>query len=197
MSALNFMSHGTQDPYVSALLEGQRHYPPALAGSINAIAAAGAIVGGIIFGALSQRLGRRNTMMICAILGLLIVPLWALSHVLALIAAGGFMMQVAVQGVWGIIPAHLNEISPPEIRGTFPGFTYQLGNLIASPTLTIIALLATKHFPLPDGKPNYAVAMSVFTAFVLVLVVVMVAIGYRVVPERREGALAGEAPSDA
>ncbi|MFN2448735.1 MAG: MFS transporter [Candidatus Baltobacteraceae bacterium] len=192
MTALNYMSHGTQDPYVTAFLNGQHDFNPGLSGTINAIAAVGAICGGIFFGALSQRFGRRNMMMICALLGLLIVPLWALSHTVALLAAGGFLMQFAVQGAWGIIPAHLNEISPPDIRATFPGFTYQLGNLIAAPTLTIEALLATKKFALPGGAPNYAAAMAVFVAAALAFVVVMVAIGYRVAPERRDELLAGE-----
>jgi SHS family lactate transporter-like MFS transporter len=193
MAAFNFMSHGTQDPYVSAFLNTQHHFSPGLSGTINSISAIGAIIGGILFGALSQRFGRRNMIVVCAILGGALIPLWAFSTTIAMLALGGFLMQVMVQGAWGIIPAHLNEISPPEVRGTFPGFTYQLGNLIASGTLTIEALLASKTFPLPGGHPNYAMAMAVFTGAVFILVIIMTAIGYLVIPERREGAFAAAA----
>ncbi len=186
MAAFNFMSHGTQDAYVSAFLNGQHRFSPGLSGAINSIAAVGAIAGGIFFGAMSQRFGRRSIILVCAVLGGALIPLWALSSTVALLALGGFLMQVMVQGAWGIIPAHLNEISPPQIRGTFPGFTYQFGNLIASATLTIEALLASKTFVLPGGHPDYAMAMAVFTGAVFVLVIALTAIGYFVVPEHRE-----------
>ena len=192
MSAFNFMSHGTQDPYVSAFLNGQHRFSPALSGTINSIASVGAIVGGILFGALSQRFGRRNMIVTCAILGGALIPLWAFSTTAALLGLGGFLMQVMVQGAWGIIPAHLNEISPDDVRGTFPGFTYQMGNLIASGTLTIQAVLATYTFRLPSGEPNYAKAMAVFAGAVFAFVIVMTAIGYFVVPERRERVFAVE-----
>jgi SHS family lactate transporter-like MFS transporter len=186
MAAFNFMSHGTQDPYVSAFLNGQHAFSPALSGTINSIASVGAIIGGIFFGGLSQRYGRRNMIVLCAILGGAVIPLWAFSHTIAMLTLGGFLMQVMVQGAWGIIPAHLNEISPPEVRGTFPGFTYQFGNLIASGTLTIEAVLASQKFPLPNGHPNYAMAMAVFIGAVFIAVIVMTLIGYSVVPEYRD-----------
>ena len=190
MAAFNFMSHGTQDPYVSAFLNGQHGFSPGVSGTINAIASIGAIVGGILFGATSQRFGRRRTMIVCAVLGIALIPLWAFSATAALLGLGGFLMQVMVQGAWGIIPAHLNEISPEEVRATFPGFTYQLGNLIAAATLTIEALLAKKTFPLPGGAPNYAMAMAVFAAGAFALVIIMTAIGYVIVPERRQRSFA-------
>ena len=188
MAAFNFMSHGTQDPYVSAFLNGQHRFSPGLSGTINSISAIGAIVGGIGFGALSQRFGRRRMIVVCAVLGGALIPLWALSSTVAMLALGGFLMQVMVQGAWGIIPAHLNEISPPGVRGTFPGFTYQLGNLIASGTLTIEAVLASRTFG-TETHPNYAMAMAVFAGAVFLLVIVMTAIGHWVIPERRERAL--------
>jgi SHS family lactate transporter-like MFS transporter len=129
------------------------------------------------------------------VLGGALIPLWAFSSTAALLGLGGFLMQLMVQGAWGIIPAHLNEISPEDVRGTFPGFTYQLGNLIASATLTIEAVLAKNTFPLPDGKPNYAMAMAVFTGAVFVFVIIMTAIGYLVTPERRQEAFAAAAVS--
>ncbi len=191
MAAFNFMSHGTQDPYVSAFLDGQHHFAPALSGTINSVASIGAICGGIFFGWISQRFGRRLTIVLCAILGLLFVPLWAFSQTIMLLAAGGFLMQVAVQGAWGIIPAHLNEISPDEIRGTFPGFTYQLGNLIASGTLTIIAALATSKFGTAHA-PNYAAAMAAFAIGTFLLVIILTLLGFKVVPEARERRLGAQ-----
>lgn len=193
MAAFNFMSHTSQDPYVSAFLKKQLGMTAGLAGGIGSLTAIGAIAGGILFGALSQRLGRRNIMIACAVLGLAFIPLWVFSHGIAALALGGALMQFAVQGAWGIIPAHLNEISPGGIRGTFPGFTYQLGNLIAAPTLTIVAVLArTPQWKLPGGADNYGAAMAVLLGVMFVFLIVMVAIGYKVAPERRHDALAGE-----
>ena len=189
MAAFNFMSHGTQDPYVSAFLEGQHKLSPALAGTINSIAAVGAIAGGMLFGALSQRFGRRATIALCAGLGLLLIPLWAFGSTVAMLALGGFLMQVAVQGAWGIIPAHLNEIAPQSIRGTFPGFTYQLGNLIAAGTLTIVAALAGSTFGTAK-HPNYALAMAAFCSAAFVVVLILALAGRYVVPEDRHKSLA-------
>ena len=125
---------------------------------------------------------------VCAVLGGAFIPLWAFSSTAAMLGLGGFLMQFAVQGAWGIIPAHLNEISPANMRGTFPGLTYQLGNLIAAATLTIIAALASHKFG-TRAHPDYATAMAVFSAGVFVLVIAFTLLGYRVVPERRERAL--------
>lgn len=193
MASLNFMSHTTQDPYVSLFLKKQVGFSPAIAGGIGSFTAIGAIAGGILFGWLSQRYGRRNMMLTCAALALLFVPLWVFGHGIAALAAGGALMQLAVQGAWGIIPAHLNEISPGSIRGTFPGFTYQLGNLIASPAVTVISILAgSKALALPNGAANYGGAMAAMLAAVLVFVIVMIAVGYRMAPEHRERSLAGD-----
>lgn len=190
MAAFNFMSHGTQDPF-PAFLTKQLDFSPQAVGSITAIAAVGAICGGVFFGWLSQRFGRRSSILVCAALGLLMIPLWAYSHTFATLAAGGFLMQFAVQGAWGIIPAHLNEISPGAIRGTFPGFVYQVGNLIAAGTLQIIASRA-QAAPLPNGHPNYGHAMAGFILVVFLGVILMTSIGYFVVAERRDAAFATE-----
>lgn len=189
MAAFNFMSHGTQDPYATFLTK-QHGFTPAAVGSINAVASVGAIIGGIFFGWLSQRLGRRVCIIICAVLGAFAIPMWAFSHTVATLAAGGFVMQFMVQGAWGIIPAHLNEIAPSLARGTFPGFVYQLGNLIASGTLQIEAALAAGRFALPNGAADYARAMATFMVFVFVAVIVMTAIGFAVRKEGRETAFA-------
>lgn len=183
MAAFNFMSHGTQDAYATFLTK-QHGFSSAIVGQINSIAALGAISGGIFFGWLSQRIGRRIAIVIAAVLAMAMIPLWAFSQTYAMLALGGFAMQFMVQGAWGVIPAHLNEIAPPLVRGTFPGFVYQVGNLIASPTLTIIAWLATQGFEL-TGTADYSHAMATVTMCALVAVVVLSLIGFLVRPEGR------------
>ena len=188
MATFNFMSHGTQDSYATFLTK-QHGFSPALVGSINSVASIGAIIGGIVFGALSQRFGRRAMIVVCAIFGAAIIPLWAFSHTAAMLAAGGFAMQFFVQGAWGIIPAHLNELAPSGVRGTFPGFTYQLGNLIAAGTLQIEAALAAGPFA-SSGHADYAKSMAVFMIVTFAAVIVMTLLGRIVKPESREAALA-------
>ena len=117
----------------------------------------GAIAGGLIFGSLSQRFGRRYTVVFCAVLGLPIVPLFAYSHTAAMLCLGSFLMQFAVQGAWGVIPAHLTEMSPDAIRGFYPGVTYQLGNLLAAFNLPIQERLAASHgYPVRLGGDDRA-----------------------------------------
>jgi SHS family lactate transporter-like MFS transporter len=185
MACFNFMSHGSQDLYVT-FLRLQHGLTPQIAGTINYIAAIGAILGGIAFGWLSQRFGRRWMIIAAAVLGLIFVKIWTGGTTFETLAAGGFLMQFAVQGAWGIIPAHLNEISPVLARGTFPGFVYQLGNLIAAGTPQIIATLAATTYAFPDGKANYGAAMSIFMYIVFAAVIVFTAIGFAVSPENRE-----------
>ncbi len=185
MAAFNFMSHGTQDIYATFLTK-QHGFSPALVGQLGSVTAIGAILGGVIFGALSQRFGRRICIVIAALLGLIAIPLWAFGSTIALLALGGFLMQFMVQGAWGIIPAHLNEIAPSLARGTFPGFVYQLGNLIASPTSQIIAALAATRFAFPNGSPDYGHAMATFMLLIFAAVIVMTILGNAIRPERRE-----------
>jgi SHS family lactate transporter-like MFS transporter len=171
-------------------LRVQHGFTPQLAGAINQIAAVGAILGGIVFGWLSQRFGRRWMIIAAAVLGLIFVKVWTGGTTFETLAIGGFLMQFAVQGAWGIIPAHLNEISPVLARGTFPGFVYQLGNLIASGTLPIITGLAATTYAFPDGKANYGAAMSIFMYIVFAAVIVFTAIGFAVSPENRDASFA-------
>lgn len=189
MTAFNFMSHGTQDLYPT-FLALQHGFSPAWVGTLTAIMNVGAIVGGIFFGRLSQRFGRRNVIILCAVLGMAMIPLWAFSQTILLLGVGGFLMQVMVQGAWGIIPAHLNEISPGNVRGTFPGFTYQIGNLISAGALQMEAAFAKNNFPLPSGHPDYAKAMAVVAVIVFAAVAVFTAVGYFVTPEHRDAELA-------
>jgi MFS transporter, SHS family, lactate transporter len=192
MSAFNFLSHGSQDPYVT-FLRLQRGFSPAAAFNLNSIAALGAIGGGIIFAWLSQRYGRRWTIVAACVLGILMLKIWVGGTSFWALALGGFVMQFAVQGAWGIIPAHLNEIAPGLARGTFPGFVYQIGNLIASPTLPILTSLAATRFVLPNGGADYATAMLIFVGITFVAVIVFTLLGFGVVPERREAALTSQA----
>ena len=117
----------------------------------------GAIIGGLFFGTLSQRFSRRYTVIFCALLGLPIVPLFAYSRTAAMLCLGSFLMQLCVQGAWGVIPAHLTEMSPDAIRGLYPGVTYQLGNLLAAFNLPIQERLAESHgYPFALGGDDRA-----------------------------------------
>ncbi|HLI97783.1 MAG TPA: MFS transporter [Candidatus Baltobacteraceae bacterium] len=184
MAAFNYMSHGTQDLYPTFLSQ-QHGFSPALTGTLTAIMNVGAIIGGVLFGWLSQRFGRRNMIMVCVGFGIALIPLWAYSQTAVALGVGAFLMQVVVQGAWGIIPAHLNEISPRTMRGTFPGLTYQLGNLISANALQLEAAFAADKFPTPSGHPDYAKAMAVVAIVVFVAVFILAAIGNFVIPERR------------
>lgn len=140
MFGFNSFSHGTQDLYPT-FLEKNHFFTPSQVRTVTVLASLGALLGGIAFGSLSERIGRRRAIVLAALCALPMIPLWAYSHTLPMLAAGGFLMQFMVQGAWGVIPAHLNELSPPEVRGTFPGFAYQVGNLLASWNAVIQARL--------------------------------------------------------
>jgi SHS family lactate transporter-like MFS transporter len=131
MFGFNSFSHGTQDLYPTFLARNHLFDPPTVR-TVSMIGSIGALLGGICFGTWSERIGRRRAIAIAALLAIPMIPLWAYSHTVAMLAVGGFLMQFMVQGAWGVIPAHLNELSPPAVRGTFPGFAYQLGNLLSS-----------------------------------------------------------------
>jgi MFS transporter, SHS family, lactate transporter len=187
LAAMNAMSHGTQDLYAT-LLQKQRGFSAGLTSALAIVAAFGAIAGSFTCGPLSQRFGRRPVVMVCGALAACTIPLWAFSPTIPLLALGAFIMQFMVQGAWGVIPAHLNELSPGDIRGTFPGFTYQLGNLIAAGVAQLEASIA-QGLPLPGGAFNYASAMAMVTAGVLACVVALAGVGYFVRKENRHAAL--------
>ncbi len=136
MACFNFFSHGTQDIY-PRYLQRQHHIVGPSLTTIVVIYNIGAMLGGIAFGTISQRIGRRRAIGLAAALSLPMLPLWAFSSAPVWIGLGAFLMQVCVQGAWGVIPVYLNEISPPPIRGTFPGLTYQLGNFLAALNLPL------------------------------------------------------------
>jgi SHS family lactate transporter-like MFS transporter len=130
MAAMNFMSHGTQDMYPTLLKTFG--YDKARIADITILSMIGAVIGGLVFGAYSDRSGRRRAMIIAASCGLVVLPMWIAGFSPLTTVVGVFLMQFFVQGAWGIIPAHINELSPPSHRGFFPGFAYQLGVLCAS-----------------------------------------------------------------
>lgn len=131
MFAFNSFSHGTQDLYPT-FLQKDHKFGPQTVGMIAIIANIGALLGGIVFGNWSEKIGRRKAIVVAALLAIPLIPLWAYSRTAPMLALGGFLMQFFVQGAWGVVPAHLNELSPPAVRGTFPGFAYQLGNFLSS-----------------------------------------------------------------
>ena len=145
MFAFNSFSHGTQDLYPT-FLERNMKYTPQTTGLIVIIYNLGALLGGILFGTWSERIGRRRAIILAALLAIPVIPLWAYSHTVPMFALGGFLMQFMVQGAWGVVPAHLNELSPPSVRGTFPGFAYQLGNLLSSRNAVIQAKLVETRY---------------------------------------------------
>jgi MFS transporter, SHS family, lactate transporter len=145
MFAFNSFSHGTQDVYPT-FLQKNLQFTPKTVGLIAIVYNCGALLGGILFGTWSERIGRRRAIVIAALLAIPVVPLWAYSHSVPMLAAGGFLMQFMVQGAWGVIPAHLNELSPPAVRGTLPGFAYQIGNLLSSRNSVIQARLAETRY---------------------------------------------------
>ena len=175
MTAFNYMSHGTQDLYPT-FLQKQRGLGVSQTAAISIIYNLGAISGGFVFGALSQRWGRRRSIITAASLGVLLIPVWVFSPDLPLLIIGGFFMQFMVQGGWGVVPVHLNELSPPESRGTFPGLTYQLGNLISANAALLEAKVA-EHFRTASGQPNYAMTLAVLALVVFVVLIVLTAIG--------------------
>jgi SHS family lactate transporter-like MFS transporter len=175
MTAFNAMSHGTQDMYQTFLGE-QRHYGVTQKAATGIIYAFGAICGGTLMGHVSQKLGRRRAIILTAACGILLIPLWVFSPGYVLLVIGGFAMQFMVQGAWGIVPVHLNELSPDAVRGTFPGFAYQLGNLFAANTAVVEAQLAS-HFRGASGHPDYAKALALFAVAIFLALIVLAAIG--------------------
>jgi MFS transporter, SHS family, lactate transporter len=136
MTMMMFLSHGTQDLYPH-FLKNVHGFPSATVSYIAIFYNVGAVLGAIVFGQLSEKSGRRRSMIAALLLSLAVIPAWAFGGSLAVLAAGAFLMQVGVQGAWGVIPAHLSELSPGAVRGLMPGFAYQLGILFAAPTNSI------------------------------------------------------------
>lgn len=168
MTAMMFASHGTQDMYPT-FLQRQWHYGPPTRAAITAISGVGAILGGMAFGYFSDRKGRRRSIITAFVLGAAIIPLWAYAPNQALLIVGAFLMQFMVQGAWGVIPAHLAELSPDSVRALLPGFAYQSAGVIASSVVYIEAVYAQ--------RTSYATAMALTAISVFVVASVMALIG--------------------
>jgi SHS family lactate transporter-like MFS transporter len=182
MAAFNFFSHGTQDLYPS-FLKIEHKLSVHTASAILVCMNIAAILGGLGFGTLSQRFGRRRGIVVAALCSLPVLPLWAFSQDPLMLGVGAFLMQICVQGAWGIIPAHLNELSPPAIRATFPGLTYQLGNLIASGNATLQSGIADTYF-----HKDLSWAMAGVAGTVAIVIAVLVGFGR----EAREVRMGGD-----
>jgi SHS family lactate transporter-like MFS transporter len=171
MTAFTSFSHGTQDLYPT-FLQKDHALAPSTVGLVVVIANIGALLGGICCGTLSERLGRKRAIIVSALLALPMIPLWAWSHSVASLAIGGFLMQFMVQGAWGVIPAHLNELSPAPVRAIFPGLAYQLGNLLSSRNSVFQAAYANRY-----SGGMLATALSGTVVIVALLVAGLTALG--------------------
>lgn len=168
MMAMNMSSHGTQDMYPT-LLKRQWSFSTHKVAAITAISMLGAILGGTLFGLISDRLGRRRSIIVAFIGALLVIPFWAFPRSITALVAGAFVMQFMVQGAWGVIPAHLAELSPDAIRGFLPGFGYQCGVLLASSVVLLQTLLAS--------RTSYGLAMATTAGIVFTLAIIMTSLG--------------------
>ena len=168
MFLMNCLSHGTQDLYPDFLRHAHGIAQNTVA-YITMFYNVGALAGAVIFGMLSERIGRRYSMLAALCVSLLIIPAWAFGSGLAVLATGAFIMQLGVQGAWGIIPVHLNELSPDSMRGLLPGFTYQIGILLASSTPTV-------EFALRDHL-GYAWALAAFELVVIMCLSLLLVFG--------------------
>jgi len=168
MFLMNCLSHGTQDLYPDFLKHGHGVAPNTVA-YITMLYDVGAVVGAIIFGLLSERIGRWRSMLAALALSLIVIPAWAFGSALAVLAAGAFLMQMGVQGAWGSIPVHLNELSPDAVRGLLPGFTYQIGILFAASTPTVEFALRNRF--------GYPWALTAFELCIMAALSVMLVFG--------------------
>jgi len=172
MTMMMFLSHGTQDLYPD-FLKTEHRLSTATVSYLAMLYNVGAVTGAIIFGQLSERFGRRRGMVAAILLSLAVIPFWAFGGTVAVLATGAFVMQVGVQGAWGIIPAHLNEVSHDATRGLLPGLAYQLGILFAAPTNTIEYGMS-RHL-------GYSWAMAAFEITAMLVAILVISLG----PERR------------
>lgn len=166
MAVFNAFSHGSQDVYPT-FLKLQMHFDTHLTSLLTIILNLGALVGGLVFGQWSEKIGRRRAMAIACVLALPAIPLWSYGGSVLLLAIGAFWIQVAVQGAWGVVPGYLNELSPDDVRGTLPGFAYQIGNLLVSWTAYAMTSIAHAH------GGNYAIVQSVWIGIVAVLLALL------------------------
>ncbi|RHZ71293.1 hypothetical protein CDV55_107439 [Aspergillus turcosus] len=193
MTWFNYYSHTSQDSYTTFMLT-QKEMKNAGASRASILMKTGACVGGTIIGYLSQFVGRRRAIIVAALISGVLIPAWILPQGEGALSASGFFMQFFVQGAWGVIPIHLNELSPPAFRSSFPGITYQLGNMISSPSAQIVNAIAEKTMiTAPSGHrvPAYGPVMGVATAIIAMGIVLTTAFGPEKRGRRFETAVAG------
>jgi len=167
MTFMMFLSHGTQDLYPDFLKE--RHVAATMIPWIAILYNVGAVLGAVIFGQLSQHIGRRYSMIAALVVSLCVIPFWAFGNTVGVLATAAFIMQMGVQGAWGIIPVHLNELAPDSVRGLMPGLAYQSGILIAAPTNTIEHIL--------HAHVGYSWALAGFELVVIGVLVIVLLLG--------------------
>jgi SHS family lactate transporter-like MFS transporter len=178
MMMMNFVSHGTQDMYPT-FLKRDWHFTPQRVAIVSAIANVGAITGGILFGLYSDRMGRRRAIVTALLLAIVAIPLWAFAPSVPLLIVGGFTMQFMVQGAWGVIPVHINELAPDSVRGFLPGFAYQCGTAVAGTVVYIEAIFA--------DHMTYATAMALTAVTVFTIGAIVAWAG-----KERHGVVFGE-----
>jgi MFS transporter, SHS family, lactate transporter len=178
MAGMNFVSHGTQDMYPT-FLQRDWGFSPQKRAALTAFSMIGAIIGGVCFGYLSDRIGRRRSIVLALVLAILMIPLWAFSPSIIGLVIGAFAMQFMVQGAWGVIPAHINELAPDNVRGFLPGFAYQCGNLIAASIGTLQSKIAERS--------SFSHAMTMTVAAIFILAIIVTALG-----KERRGVRFGE-----
>ncbi|EPE28861.1 MFS general substrate transporter [Glarea lozoyensis ATCC 20868] len=195
MTWFNFYSHTSQDSYTTFMREA-KGLNNAAASRASIWMKVGACVGGCVIGYTSQFVGRRRAIIGSAFMSALMIPAWILPSGEHALSATGFLIQFFVQGAWGVIPIHLNELSPVAFRSSFPGITYQLGNMISSPSAQIVNALAENISVKDEGGPSvpaYGPVMAVATAIIAVGIILTTSVG----PEKRGRKFEEAAPAGA
>jgi SHS family lactate transporter-like MFS transporter len=173
MTAITCLSHGTQDLYPD-FLKTVHGFSNAVVSNLAVLYNIGAIVGALVIGHYSDRLGRRYSVILALTVSALSIPLWAFGSTIVMLALGSFMMQFGVQGAFGVIPAHLNELSPSSVRSLFPGVVYQLGVLLGAPAV-VVEFALRRHF-------GYQWALTIFEMCVIFSLFLIFGFG----PERKD-----------
>ncbi|EPK6498291.1 TPA: MFS transporter [Klebsiella aerogenes] len=182
MAAFNFFSHGTQDLY-PVFLKVQHGFDPKTISIIAVTYNIASIIGGVLFGSLSEKIGRKKAIITASLLALPVIPLWAFASGSLMLGIGAFLMQFMVQGAWGVVPTYLNELVPANTRAVLPGFVYQLGNLIASVNATLQATIAEHH-----GQ-NYGLAMAIVAGTVAIIIAILTFFGQESRAKKISGAV--------
>ncbi|RPA96564.1 MFS general substrate transporter [Choiromyces venosus 120613-1] len=178
MALFNFMSHTSQDMYPT-YMQQTKGFSPEMSSKATIIAKTGALVGGTICGYYSQFFGRRATIMVATFCGACLIPMWVLPSNWGTLTAGAFLIQFMVQGAWGVVPIHLQELSPPQFRSSFPGIAYQLGNMISAPAAQISSVISEGWIIHVNGeeRPDYARTQAAMMAVIFSLLCFWIACG--------------------